>query len=237
MTVRNVNEGRWAEEGGFYLNSFPDYKDARSLNVIVSAKAAAELAARGVSDPRAEFLNQRILVRGLVRKTEIQLVDATWRRTGESYFQTQLAVTEARQIEREDSGRRPEAASALRSDKATTGEYLERYAGDPALALYMEALGRRISELYQGEIFVGLHGEGLRLAANSVVRLQFTVFPDGRIGADEEDLKRLVRQQPELSSVVLRVLMKVTEKPVPFPEILRKTYPRGIGHDCAFFVQ
>lgn len=237
MVVRNVDAGVGAEAGGFYLNSFPDYRDPRSLNVIVSARAAAELAAAGVTDPRAEYLGREVLVRGVVRRVEISRVDENGRVVGEPYAQTQLQVWGGAQVVRADTGRAPAGPPTIDIRRANEATYLAADPGNPARALYQHELQKRIDAAFAREVFAAQVGEGLAVAPGRRVLLRVKVLPDGRLAADTEELKVRLAAEPILARVMLRALLEVSERPKPFPETVRATTPGGFDYEAVFAIE
>lgn len=91
---------RRAEQVGprFFLNSQADYRDQRSLAVAITPWAMPELRARFGGDLRRAFLGKDIRVFGFARRERIDFT-VNGRRTGKYYYQTHVAVTDARQIE------------------------------------------------------------------------------------------------------------------------------------------
>lgn len=237
LTVKNTNPGVGAEKGGFYLNSETDYRDPRSLNIIVSAAAAAEFAAAGVIDHRAAFLDREILVNGIVRRTRIDFVDELGRPTGRHYFQTQIPVTSARQITRADSGSKPAPRPVIETSRAKPAEYLELDPANPPRALYLYELQKRIDTLFNQELFSAYYGSGFAVPPGRRIRFMVTVLVDGRIAADMDEIKSQLRREPELAVVVLRVLTTITADPRPFPAALIDSGQDMIRYEASFGVE
>ncbi len=237
LTVKNTNPGVGAEKGGFYLNSETDYRDPRSLNIIVSPAAAAEFAAAGVIDHRTAFLDREILVNGIVRRTRIDFVDELGRPIGRHYFQTQLAVSSSRQIAWAESGVIPARRPVIDTARAKPLDYLENDPVNPLRALYIYELQRRIDTLFSRELFAAYYGSGLNVPPGRRIRFMVTVLADGRIAADMDEIKSQLRREPELAFVVLRVLMKITADPRPFPAALIDSGQDMIRYEASFGVE
>ncbi len=237
LTVKNTNPGAGADAGGFYLNSEADYRDPRSLNIIVSPAAAAEFAAAGVTDHRAAFLGRDILVNGIVRRVRIDHVDERGRPTGGHYFQTQLAVSSARQITWAESGKTPDRRPVIDSARAKPLDYLENDPTNPIRALYVYELQKRIDTLFGRELFAAYYGSGINVPPGRRIRFMVTVLSDGRIAADIEEIKSQLKREPELAAVVLRVLMKITADPRPFPAAMIESGHNMIRYEAAFGVE
>lgn len=237
LTVKNANAGVGSETGGFYLNSETDYRDPRSLNVIVSARAAEEFAAAGVTDPRAFFVGREILVHGIVRRVRIDDLDINGRPDGRHYFQTQIPVSSARQIERVESGKRPLAQPVINTATAKPATYLAQDPDNPVRALYIYELQKRIDTLFQEQLFSARFGSGLVVPPDRRIRLLVTVLADGRIAADLDEVKHQLKREPELAAVVLNVLARITEKPVPFPDAMVEAGQQMVRFEAAFGVE
>lgn len=237
MTVKNANPGVGAEIGGFYLNSETDYRDPRSLNIIVSARAANEFAAAGVTNPREAFVGQEILVRGIVRRVRIDYLDANGHPDGRHYFQTQIPVYSARQIERVDSGKSPLAQPVINTANAKPATYLAQDPDNPVRALYVYELQKRINELFHEQLFSARFGSELVVPPNRRIRFLVTVLADGRIAADSDEINSLIKREPELAVVVLNVFARITEKPVPFPDPMIEAGQRMIRFEASFGVE
>lgn len=81
-----------------YLNSMPDYRDRRSLNVELMPSVRADLTEQLGGDPVEILLNKRIVVFGQLRQVRIE-----WMLGGEpmgaSYTQTQMRLQTAGLLE------------------------------------------------------------------------------------------------------------------------------------------
>ena len=82
----------------FFIGSEGDYRDPRNLSVRVLPQAMAELHARFGPDLSKAFISRKIRVVGAARRVRIDFVDHG-RVTGKYYYQTQLPVGDANQIE------------------------------------------------------------------------------------------------------------------------------------------
>jgi hypothetical protein len=65
MKVQKAKE-RLAKRGIIYLDSEPDFKDAKNLGVAISAGAAAKWKEKGIADLAAYFSGKTIRVRGCI---------------------------------------------------------------------------------------------------------------------------------------------------------------------------
>ncbi|MEZ5457601.1 MAG: hypothetical protein R3F04_16095 [Lysobacteraceae bacterium] len=81
-----------------YLNSELDYRDQRNLTVTITPDAARQLTERFGDHPRISLKDKTIRVRGSAIRTTIHFY-ANGKPTGQYYYQTQVNVTDARQIE------------------------------------------------------------------------------------------------------------------------------------------
>lgn len=81
-----------------YLNSEKDYRDQRSLNIIIQPGAARALKARHGEDPDRFFLGKQIAVTGEAERVRILFV-SHGAVTGKYYYQTHVVVRGADQIE------------------------------------------------------------------------------------------------------------------------------------------
>lgn len=91
---------RRAEQVGprYFLNSEADYRDQRTLSVAIQPWVLPELRARFGGGLRRAFLGKDVRVFGYARRERIDFT-INGHRTGKYYFQTHVAVTDARQIE------------------------------------------------------------------------------------------------------------------------------------------
>jgi hypothetical protein len=91
---------RRAEQVGprFFLNSEADYRDQRSLAIAIQPWALPGLRARFGGDLRRALLGKDIRVAGFARRERIDFT-VNGRATGKYYYQTHVAVTDARQVE------------------------------------------------------------------------------------------------------------------------------------------
>ena len=81
-----------------YLNSEADYRDQRNLSVVVHRRAQRGLRALlGTAAPRA-LLGRPVRLFGYARRVRINFI-ANGRATGKYYYQTHVALFDARQIE------------------------------------------------------------------------------------------------------------------------------------------
>ena len=98
FTVFGSGEGRGLEGGQWFLNSETDYRDFRSLNVIVMPSVVSALRdAHGITTAE-EMVGLTVRVQGAAQRRRIDLV-CSGTRTNAYYFQTHLPVTRLEQIE------------------------------------------------------------------------------------------------------------------------------------------
>jgi hypothetical protein len=82
----------------FFLNSEADYRDQRSLAIAITPWALPGLRARYGGDLRRAFMGKDVRVFGFARRERIDFT-VHGRPTGKYYYQTHVAVTDARQVE------------------------------------------------------------------------------------------------------------------------------------------
>lgn len=82
----------------FFLNSEADYRDQRTLAIALHPRALPGLRARLGGDLRRAFLGKDVRVHGFARRERIDFT-VNGRPTGKYYYQTHVAVTDARQVE------------------------------------------------------------------------------------------------------------------------------------------
>lgn len=81
-----------------FLNSERDYRDQRNLTVAMKSSLIPDIERRlGVSIK--ELKGRRIVVQGVARRVRIGFFDDKGRPTGLYYFQTQVHITSATQVE------------------------------------------------------------------------------------------------------------------------------------------
>ncbi|QSX32329.1 hypothetical protein JYB87_11150 [Shewanella avicenniae] len=86
----------------FYLNTETDYRDQRCISIVMSVPVLKQL---GINDsPSVEryFLNKRIKVSGIAKRTQIDFT-RDGRPTGKYYYQTHIVIERAEQISAEDA--------------------------------------------------------------------------------------------------------------------------------------
>lgn len=92
FTVKNVD----VTEHRLYLNSEYDYRHQIALNVSLDASQREALQAQ-LGVPLDRLVNRRLLVQGTARRTTIDFT-TDGKPTGKYYYQTQVKVTDARQV-------------------------------------------------------------------------------------------------------------------------------------------
>ena len=80
------------------MNSESDYRDPKSLTIAVESDAVAALQKKLGRDPQALLSGKAVRVSGVAQKVKIALF-SNGLLTGRFYFQTQVSVTSADQIE------------------------------------------------------------------------------------------------------------------------------------------
>jgi hypothetical protein len=86
------------QDGYLYLNSEADYRDQRNLSIAISPAAARALTAKFRQDPAVALKGKQLLVSGDATRVTIHFV-VNGRTTSKYYYQTQVAVNDAAQIE------------------------------------------------------------------------------------------------------------------------------------------
>ncbi|AWH54070.1 hypothetical protein C1924_13195 [Stenotrophomonas sp. ESTM1D_MKCIP4_1] len=93
MTVQAVG----SDDGRLYLNSERDYRHPLNITLNMDAALRPELeAALGLKLDHLQ--NRRLLVRGTARQTRIDFINGNGQRSGKYYYQTQISVSDPRQI-------------------------------------------------------------------------------------------------------------------------------------------
>jgi hypothetical protein len=82
-----------------YLNSEADYRDQRNLTISIDPGAVRELTGRYGTPPDQYLRGRLIVVSGAARRTQIDIFGEGGRRTGLYYFQTQVPVRTADQVQ------------------------------------------------------------------------------------------------------------------------------------------
>lgn len=82
-----------------YLNSEKDYRDQRSLNIIIMPNAARDLTARHGQAPDRFFVGKQILVTGEAERAKIWFASANGIVSDKYYYQTHIVVRGADQIQ------------------------------------------------------------------------------------------------------------------------------------------
>ena len=236
LTVRRVGD-MFENSGGYVLGSAPEDTKSEGILVLVTSRAAAEQAAAGITDPTAAFLGKEILVNGIVRRMEIEDADEDGLRNGQVHTITGIVIYSAGQIALADSGIRPKSLPAIDIGRAKTADFLAASPNNPILALYIEALQKRINQLLAEEFFKARFGSGYTLVPGRSVRVRVTVLADGRIAADIDEIRSQLRKDPELANVMLSVFMRITADPVPMPPALRESGQRMIQYEAQFGIE
>lgn len=92
FTVKNTD----ITEHRIYLNSERDYRHQLALNVSLDA-AQREALQKQLGMPLERLVNRRLLVQGTARRTTIDFTNHG-KPTGKYYFQTQVKVSDPRQV-------------------------------------------------------------------------------------------------------------------------------------------
>lgn len=98
FVIAGVGEGRGREAGMWFLNSQANYRDFRSLNIMVAPAVVDQLLEVDGIDRVEDLLGHSIRVHGQAFRAQIDFICAG-RRTDVHYFQTQLPVWQISQIE------------------------------------------------------------------------------------------------------------------------------------------
>jgi|SRR5579885_2228812 len=90
MTVQSTGTGNDSEGGIVFLNSEPDYRSPKSLNIALSPEIVKQLTSSLKIDPAQAFLHRTIRVTGIAKRYPIEFVDGP--SAGSIYYQTHLDV-------------------------------------------------------------------------------------------------------------------------------------------------
>jgi len=90
MTVQSAGTGKDTEAGIVFLNSEPDYRNLKSLNVALWPDVVKKLITDRKIDPIQGFLHHTIRVTGVAKRVQIAVVDGPY--AGNFYYQTHLEV-------------------------------------------------------------------------------------------------------------------------------------------------
>lgn len=93
VTVQAIGSG----EGRIYLNSERDYRHPLNITVTLDAGLRPELE-KAFGLKLEHLQNRRLLVRGTARQTRIDFIDASGQPSGKYYYQTQISVSDPRQM-------------------------------------------------------------------------------------------------------------------------------------------
>ncbi len=93
VTVRAIG----SEEGRIYLNSERDYRHPLNITVKLDAGLRPELE-KAFGLKLENLQNRRLLVRGTARRVRIDFINATGQPSGKYYYQTQISVSDPRQV-------------------------------------------------------------------------------------------------------------------------------------------
>ncbi|WP_369040195.1 hypothetical protein [Stenotrophomonas maltophilia] len=86
-----------SDKGRIYLNSERDYR--HPLNITLNLDAALRPALETALGLKLEHLqNRRLLVRGTARRVRIDFITASGQPSGKYYYQTQVSVSDPRQV-------------------------------------------------------------------------------------------------------------------------------------------
>jgi hypothetical protein len=69
MIVRAAKD-RLEKHGEIYLDSEPDFKDAKNFAIVITKAGAAKLKEAGIDDPAAHFKGKKIRATGVVKEVE-----------------------------------------------------------------------------------------------------------------------------------------------------------------------
>lgn len=83
----------------YFLGSEADYRDPRNLGIRLTRSAQASLRKSLGGDLGAALEGKRLLVLGSAKRVRVDFVDGRGRPSGKYYYQTQVAVMDARQVQ------------------------------------------------------------------------------------------------------------------------------------------
>jgi len=229
MTVRAVGRAN----GNTYLNSEPDYRDPRCLTIEIVPSAVDDFRAKYGHEPFDLLKGRLIRVRGEVRRVTIFLA-VNGQKTDRFYYQTHVQVSDAGQIELSPGTRVPPRQTEIDASVATFDDVRRVLPGRPALAAYQLRLERRIDELFFEELRARHFAGGGATGAGHGIRLIVTVMADGRVGADDKEIKLRLTQEPLFAEAALRSLARITEAPEPFPPELKKEVGDSFSYSAHF---
>ena len=98
FVIVGVGEGSGYEAGRWFLNSEPNYRDFRSLNIIIHPRVVQALREAEGVEYASDLLGRRVRVQGQAFRVQINF-SCQGRVTEAHYFQTHLPVARLRQIE------------------------------------------------------------------------------------------------------------------------------------------
>jgi hypothetical protein len=98
FAVASVGKSKSRRGGSAYLNSEADFHDPRNVSVRIPAKTVKDIETALGHPLEQGLVGKRIAVTGVARRIEKAHYDKDRKRTGETYAQTQIAVTSADQI-------------------------------------------------------------------------------------------------------------------------------------------
>jgi hypothetical protein len=105
QVVMDVQSTGTDETGMVFLNSEPDYRSLKSLNVALSPEVVKKLILERKIDPIQGFLHHTILATGIAKRVQITITNGPY--AGRFYFQTHLEVTDANDIQLLTPGTKP----------------------------------------------------------------------------------------------------------------------------------
>jgi hypothetical protein len=88
-----------SQNGVTYLNSERDYRDQRNVSIAIPSQALADVEAKFGGPLDKTAYGKRILVKGAARRVTIRFFDQEGQRSNLYYFQTQIPVSGATQIQ------------------------------------------------------------------------------------------------------------------------------------------
>jgi hypothetical protein len=93
LTVRGVG----TQDGRFYLNSQPDYRDQRNLTIDIDPSVERTLESRLGASPLCYFAGRSIIVTGVAQRVKIFFI-SDGQFTDKYYYQTHVRVSYPEQI-------------------------------------------------------------------------------------------------------------------------------------------
>jgi len=117
----------------------------------------------------------------------------------------------------------------------TLSDLQKAYPGAPEFARYLYRFQRRIDQGFFEEMGSWHHSGGAAPGSRHSFSILVVVLADGRIGADDKDLKRSRKEEPVLTEVALRALGGISDHPEAFSAELVREIGRSFRYRARFY--